>query len=154
MHEGDIFIYGPEQRHCREGMAVVVKYGDRLVAKDTYWNAGGRVDSMCDHILTDVELETAEFAFNMFNDVNEIMAYQPKREWEKYAPNDRFRVTSQHGLRVHYFTKIGAVPSIDTQIENARAAVEKAEAQVRSAQWSLENRRRELAEFEAQRANA
>lgn len=156
IHEGDVLRYDSERpdRHCREGVAVVVKYGDRLAAKDTYWNAGGRVDSMCDHILTDTELETAEFRFNLFNDVNEVLQFSDHAtttEWEKYAPEDRFMLTSQHGHCRSYYVKIGAVPSLDTQIENARRAVESAEQKLRSAQSWLEGRRIELVELEAQR---
>lgn len=158
LNEGDVFTYVPtDGHHCREALAIVQKPwedADRLVVRDTYWSFGGSIDSMVDHLLTEAEEETAEFYFNV-NDVTRILPNADDRlakvEWEKYAREDRFLLTSQHRLRKAFFVKKGAVPSLEMQIENAKRAVDEAEAKVRSAEFWLENRRRELAELESQR---
>lgn len=136
---GDVLRYVSTQSHCREGTAYVQGSG---AAIDTYWRPSGDGDS---HRLSDSELATATLSFNV-NDYDLLDRYsRASREmWETYAPEDRARITSQHGLQESLFTRIGAKPHLGTQIENAERRVSKAEEDARSAASELERRRSEL----------
>ena len=144
--EGRVVRYLPDQsrhdpRWCREGMAISDHMG-RFI--DTYWVTGSDA-----HVLNPVELATVEHLF-WLDDYSELDTrggrFKP-REWETYAEEDRQHITSQHGLRVRYFIRNGAQPDLPTQIANAEARVERAEEDVRSAQWQLERAREALSEL-------
>jgi len=135
---GDVLDYISEREfnHCRECCAVVVDDGR---AVDTFWgfpNMHG--DS---HVLTDRELATAGRRFRL-GDYREV---RHESEWLTFAPTDRQVVTSQQGLQARYYVRAGAEPSLATQIDNARAAVERAESDVRCAESTLRWRQTELA---------
>jgi len=138
-HEGDVLRYRPdrdvEPMHCREGLAIVADGR----AFDTYWGFGGGRR----HVLTAPELANARLCFNLrdFREVSE-------EEWLTHAPDDRGLVTAQHGWQSSYYVRVGAEPDLVTQIENARQAVVEAESAVRSAESTLEWRRKQLAELE------
>jgi hypothetical protein len=142
LRPGTVVEYQSERPNgwCREGMAIADDRG-RLV--DTYWESAG--DS---HFLTDAEIATAKTLFNL-NDCIELPRGS-ERTWESYALEDRHVVTSQHGLRRRLFVRTGAEPHLPTQIENARAAVEKAERDLESAQRQLGWKRDDLAKLEEQ----
>lgn len=151
---GDVLRYTPQPRFqgqadtrwCREGTALATERRDgSTLILDTYWG------SMSDaHVLTDAELATAELIFNV-GDYDELDQYRSgsREQWLRYAPEDRQRITSQHGLQCRWFIRKDASESLATQIENAREAVRDAEGKVESAQWRLDWAKRDLAELEA-----
>ena len=140
---GDVLAYVPRWHHCREGAAFVKDNG---VAVDTYWR---HTDSSA-ALLNLEELATAELRFNV-NDYDALDIYSPssRSTWLTYHPDARGRIPSQHGLQEALFVRRGAVPDLATQIENARAEVEKAESAVRVAQDRLTFRREDLESLEA-----
>lgn len=142
---GDVLSYLSSHRHCREGSAFVTDRG----VFDTYWRPYGDGES---HRLTERELQTAEARFNV-NDFDALDLYSAtsRPTWETYHPDDRGRISSQHGLQEALFVRRGAQPDLATQIENAREALAVAESKLRSAEWDVEMRRRDLADLEAKR---
>lgn len=141
---GDVLSYLPAHHHCRQGTALVAENGR---AFDTFWRIVPDNES---HFLTEQELATAEVKFNV-NDYDMLDEYAKGSEakWKTYHPDDRGRIGSQHQWQSIYFVRKGAQPSLDTQIANAQADVEKAEADVRSAEHTLTWRREDLAKLEA-----
>lgn len=129
---GQVITYQPERSsyHCREGWAISNDYG-RFV--DTFWM------SMSDaHVVTADELATAEHQF-WLDDYRELDRHSrgTPDEWAKYAPEDRRRIPSQHGLQARYFVRHEAGFDLPTQIENAVAALRQAEDDAESAQRRL-----------------
>lgn len=146
---GDVLSYIPERDHCRERTAFVTERG---VAVDTYWQGDYRGGYQDAHRLTDDELATATVRFNVSDyDALDLYSKESRPTWETYHPDDRGAIPSQHGLQWALFVRKGAQPHLDTQIENARAAVEQADSKMRSAEATLARRRDELAELEARR---
>jgi hypothetical protein len=140
---GDVLSYVPTRDHCREGTAWVNEAG---VALDTYWRAYGDGES---HVLTRSEINTATIVFNVADfDALDRYLSTSRETWETYAPDDRARITSQHGLQEVLLIRKGAQPDLPTQIANAQREVERAEAEVRSAEHTLERHRQDLAELE------
>jgi hypothetical protein len=144
---GDVLDYIPDGgRHCREGIAIVNERGD---AVDTFWDSGSE-----SHLLTEAELATAGLRFRL-GDYRELGKTHwdrgHKDTWLTYAPADRQVTTAQHGLQSTLYVRNGAEPDLDTQIANAREAVQEAEHAVGSAQSRLEWRREDLAKLEAAR---
>lgn len=137
---GTVVRYQSERadRWCREGMAIA---DDRGVLRDTYWDSGNN------HVLTDSEAATAEILF-VLAEYRELPQAE-RLSWDDYHSDDRRWITSQHGLVVRLFVRIGAEPDLGTRIENARGAVREAEKGVDSAKRTLEWRRQELAKLEA-----
>jgi hypothetical protein len=125
---------------CREGMAVADAQGTFV---DTYWSVGVGDD----HVLTASEAATAQTLFHLAA-YRELLDAE-RHSWHSYHPDDRQVITSQHGLVVRYFVRIGAAPDHGTRVENAREAVLEAAEQVESAQRALTYRREELARLEA-----
>jgi hypothetical protein len=141
--EGDVLLYTPTERHCREGMAFV---SDRGII-DTYWRSTGDGES---HILTADELATAKVLFNIRDfDVLDRYSAASRETWLAYHPADRQRITSQHGLQEELFVRCGAQPHLATQIENARERVNAAEQAVEQAEGFLRRKRGVLAGLEA-----
>ena len=140
LRPGDVVTYEPENRWCHDGWAVAEAREDRVVLVDTYWISGGKV----------VKPETYEVQFNLA-DYDEV---SHRQTWEQYAETDRQWIPRHAGYQTIYLVRKGAQPDLATRIENAREAVREAEGKVRSAQWSLDWCRRELAELEAQGAIA
>ena len=141
---GDVVRYYPEDRHCREGMAIVGERSDgRVILVDTFW--GSMNDS---HVLTDAEEATAELLFNKadYDEVPRHMAYC----WKDYAPADRRAITSQHGLQRRLFIRKGATEDHATKVENAREKLAEAERDLESAksavQWAIDDLARVQAE--------
>jgi hypothetical protein len=135
--QGTVVRYTPAPRYegdrqprwCREGMAIADDRG-RLV--DTYWGSGGDA-----HVVTAAEAASVEVLFYL-EDFDELDRWRPDVEkWRTYAPEDRQRVTMQHGLQQRLFIRKGAVPARETMIANARGKVAEAEDEVRSAQSTL-----------------
>ena len=130
---GQVITYRSERsnRWCREGWAISNEHG-RFV--DTYWMSMGDA-----HLVTPAELATAEHQF-WLDDYRELDRHGrgTPDEWLKYAPKDRRRVTSQHGLQARYFVRHGAEFDLPTQIENALAALRRAEDDAESAQRAVE----------------
>jgi len=149
---GTVVRYKPDpSRHdprwCREGMAIA---DERGLLIDTYWGSGQDA-----HILRGAELEGVEVLFH-FDEFDELDRWRPNvQEWETYAPADRQRVTSQHGLQQRLFIRKGAEPDLATQIANAEEKVCEAEYNVESANRRLEWAREDLAKLAAvDRANS
>lgn len=144
---GDVYDYTPmdangkTEHHCREGQATVERFSSGLFLLDTFWGRGGDR-----HQLTMAELATAEFSFNE-HDYDELdgRGEAQMETWKTYSPDDRGRITSQHGLQSRWLIRKGAKPDLATQIGNARAEVEAAEGNVRSAEFRLKMRRDDLA---------
>jgi hypothetical protein len=146
---GTVVEYDPDpSRHaprwCREGTAIAVRSLDRpLIFLDTYWGGGGD-----QHVLQGNELATIRPLFHL-DDYDELAwSHGVRDKWLTYAPEDRQRITSQHGLQSRYFIKKGARPSLVTQIENARKRLEEAEQDARSAANAVTWRQQELADLE------
>ena len=156
---GDVVHYEPgpafpgqtDVRWCREGTAIAGANRDGSVTLvDTYW---GIRDGQS-HALTDDELATAELRFNLA-DYDELNRYDrgARQEWEKYAPADRERVTSQHGLQSRWFVRKGAAEDHATIVQNARDRLAEAESALESARYSVESRLRDLDELLATEAS-
>ena len=146
---GDVFTYTPDidwtgrpTHHCREAWAIVVEGRNYSMTIDTFW--GTLSDA---HILTDPELATLSFEFNTdgYDELEHRRGVY--MTWEQYNPFQREIIPSQHGLQRRYFVAKGAVPDTETLIENARAKVEKAESELRSAEYSLTMAKRDLDEL-------
>ena len=144
---GDVVRYDPTNRWCCEGTAIATTWKDRVVLLDTYWRSIGD-----DHRLTVEEIETVEFLFNT-DDYDEMSGGHRGRNapdtWATYAPTDRQRVTSQHGLQSRWFLRKGAQPDLATQIDNARQAVADAYEKLRWAGRDVDLALAELARLEA-----
>ena len=154
---GDVVSYQPgpafkgqtDVRWCREGTAIAVARADRSVMLvDTYW--GTMSDA---HMLADAEIETAELLFNL-DDYDELDRYGrgSSYTWEKYAPTDRERVTSQHGLQVRWFVRKGASEDYGTKVQNARDRLADAESDLDSARWAVDQRQRALDQLLTERS--
>jgi hypothetical protein len=146
---GDVLTYLTERDHCRETTAFVLDNGR---AVDTFWRGDFERGSGEVHSLTAAELETAEVRFNV-NDYDQLDLYAASSRalWETYHPDDRGRIPSQHGLQETLFVRRGATPHLETQIENAKADVAKAEAALSVAECRLEWARSYLADLEGLR---
>jgi len=132
-------------RWCREGLAVSDGRGGLV---DTFWQFGSEM-----HHLTDAEMRTTELVFDTddFDELDQNRGSGQKMTWEQYRPEDRETITSQHGLSVRYFTRKGAKPDLETKIENATAAHEKALVELQSAQNRVKWARHDLDELIASR---
>lgn len=143
-----IYTYQPDdgRRHCREAMAYQCDNG-RLV--DTFWGVPG--DSSVRHTLTDTELATAVPLFNT-DDYDEIDRHmRDSSTWESYAPTDRARITSQHGLQTRWFIRKGANPDLETMIGNAEEDLDRAQHRLRALEFGIASRKRRIADLKAQR---
>jgi hypothetical protein len=145
---GDVVKYVPADRFdrwwCREGTAIATQRDGDIILVDTYWGSGSD-----NHVLRDDETATATLKFNL-GDFDELPSRPGVRlAWGKYAPADRELIPSQHGLQCRYFIRKGAAESLPTQVENATQALIDAESELRSAQWRVESRAKELAELRA-----
>lgn len=154
--EGDVLRYTPERldRHCREGIARVVRVRDGLAVNDTYWGFYPR--SIDDHTLTLGELSSAELLFNVYDylAMESVLSRAYSRsvlraEWLRYHPDDRAQIPTQHGLRVLYLVKEGASPDLSTEIVNVEEAVRAAEAELSSAERTLASKKAALQELQS-----
>ena len=137
LRPGDVVTYEPENRWCHDGWAIAESRDDgRIVLVDTYWVSGGHL----------VNPESYEVLFNLAD----YDCVERREQWEKYAEVDRRRIPRHSGYQTLYLVQKGATPDLATQIENARERVAEAEHEVRAAQHTLDWRRRDLAELEAQ----
>ena len=154
---GDVVRYQPgpafkgqtDTRWCREGTAIAETRASRSVMfVDTYW--GTMSDA---HVLTDAEVETAELRFNL-GDYDELDRYDhgSSYTWEKFAPADRERVTSQHGLQSRWFVRKGASEDYGTKVQNARDRLADAESELDSARWTVQLRQRALDQLLTERS--
>lgn len=130
--EGDVILYSPMSRHCREGMALVEKRGVTLVAFDTFWDYNPTA-------LIGADLAMAEVLFNL-DDVDTFEP-TPDANFEDYDPCDRFVITHQHGLQQERFIRKSAQPSLDQKVVNAGEALLEAEHALRSAHRRAEQAR-------------
>lgn len=146
LRAGDVLRYTPERgnRWCREGLAEVSFFnGNRdWILCDTFWNCGDR------YVLTTAEIKSGEVLFNV-NDYDELPERSGRDRWERYAPEDRAAITSQHGLVKRLFVRKGAVEHLPTQIINARERLELAEGDLRYAEQKVARAKQELAALEA-----
>lgn len=147
--QGVVVRYTPDParhdpRWCREGMAIA---DERGLLIDTYWGCG-----QDRHIVRGDELETVEVLFHL-DDFDEL-GPRSKEQWKTYAPDDRQRVTSQHGLQERLFIRKGAEPDIATQIANAEEKVRQAEYDAESAGRHLDWAREDLAKLQTSKASA
>ena len=142
-----VYDYESSERHCREGVAIERNPGQFF---DTFWASGQDA-----HRLTAGEVATAVLLFDT-DDFDELDGYgraaRPS-EWEQYALKDRALITSQHGLQVRYFVRRGAVPDLETQIDNASREVGDAEYVLRRAQWGVDSAKKILADLEEGKNN-
>jgi len=99
--------------------------------------------------LSEAEKSSAVLLFDS-SDYDELDRYSSssRYKWEQYHPDDRKKTTEQHGCYTRWFIRKGAKPDMGTKIANARARLEEAEQSLRSAQFSVESRTRELQELE------
>lgn len=138
LRENDVVRYEPKDRWCHEGTAVATRRSDgEIVLFDTYWQFSGQ---------RLVKPDTWEVLFNL----DDYDSVRDGWRWEKYAPEDRQVVTSQHGLQRQYLVRKGAVESRDQIIANARTRLAEAEEKLRSATWSRDFAQRELDELLAE----
>lgn len=134
------YTYHPDSHWCNEGIAQADDKG-RLI--DTYWG----IDASPECELSRKERESAVFFFNPeFYDMLPDAKYS-EENWEKFAPSDRERVTSQHGLQVRYFVRKGAKHHLATQIENAKRKLEEANMELRNAKYRADRAENDLAEL-------
>lgn len=147
MKAGTVVHYTPDPSRfepwwCREGIAIT---DDNGVLFDTYWDGGEK------HRLNKIEVESAQVVFHL-DDYAELDRYSrsSKSTWETYHPDDRQRITSQHGHQVRWFVRKGATPDMSTQIANAQEVVDVARAKVDNAERSLRWAERELQRLQSQ----
>jgi len=67
--------------------------------------------------------------------------------WRDFAAEDRRVITAQHGLVRAEYVRLGAVSHLPTRIANAEQALAEAEEELRSAQYRVKARSRDLAEL-------
>jgi hypothetical protein len=137
--EGDVVRYAPERDWCRDTTATVERRRDGLVLLDTYWTTDRPV-------LSTIEAATAKVLFNL----NDYERVNHRSDFERYAPDDRRELSTQHGHCPRFYVRKGAQPHVPTILDNYRRDVEDAERMVASAQASLEGCRRVLAMYEAE----
>lgn len=83
---GDVIRYSPDDRWCREGIAIVSQPSrGRLVVADTYWSGSGSGET---HILTASELSTAELMFRLdeYDELKNEPRGAAENQWKKYLP--------------------------------------------------------------------
>jgi len=122
-----VFRYTVEgSNHAREGWAVEIGPGD---FRDTYWSSDR-------YRLNVREVETLEFQFDTddFEKIKGDYGSGIPPRWTEYAPKDRARIPSQHGLRPTWYLRRGSSPDLDTQIEAQRSVLEREETNLRSVQ--------------------
>lgn len=125
LREGDVIRYRPRTNHCREGMAVVERSRDgSMIVLDTFWT----------HDRARVELTEGEYEV-LFNLAGYYLFERGQRQWFRYAPADRARVTHQHGCQADYYILKGATEDRVTVLENARAELAEAKVKLESAIW-------------------
>jgi hypothetical protein len=147
---GDVLSYVPVGGwHARQGTAIV---DERGCAVDTFWGVQGYSDG---HVLSEAELAEAELKFRL-GDYCKLGEHWDRKhdEWLTYAPEDRQMIGSQAQYQSTYYVRIGAEPDLNTQIQNARNAVEDAERGVSSAENRLHWARQDLARLESLRVGA
>lgn len=134
---GQFYRYSPKTNWCHEGLAEVTKHG----ILDTYWGGSSETSP-----LNEAERASAVLLFDSA-DYDELDRYNSgsKYRWEQHNPNERQKITEQHGCRTRWFIKKGAVPCIDTKIQNALDRLEEAEVELRSAKYRVESRTEEIA---------
>lgn len=157
IREGDVLKYTPATDWCNEGLAMVhrsVISPTGFVVIDTYWQTGLSPDFTDGHRLSDEEMAGAEVLFNVSD--YSVLAKGPNcytekvsEEWHRYAPEDRERVTSQHGLSVVYLVKKGAERSHRAHANRLKARIEGARRELCSAQNHLKSLEEELRAHEA-----
>ena len=130
MSAGDVYTYTPTQRHCTEGLAIEDERG-RL--QDWYW--GSTRDSMLDKV---VSRDAADLTFVANLNDYELTPRNGQESNADYAPTDRLVITAQHGYQRTYYIRKGATPDLATKIDNARARLEEAESDLRSAQFRVQ----------------
>ncbi len=142
MKPGEFYKFTPRSNWCREGTARVTDSG---VLVDTYW---GLDASAYEYALLPDERATIVLLFDS-NEYDELPRHDRSQRyrWEQFHPNDREKVSEQHGCTTHYFVRKGAKPDLQTKIENARRDLEEARSALRSAQWTVESRERDLADL-------
>ena len=135
---GDVVRYTPkdQERHCREWQARAEIRRDRVILVDTFW--GSYQDA---HVLTDDELTTAEWQFNL----SDYRRVDRGERWIDFHPSNRVVVTHQHGLQRDEYVRTGSEPDMTTRIENAKEKVEEAQRELDSATRWLEWRKEDLA---------
>lgn len=143
LHHNDVISYVAEgTKHCREEMALVsLVYSGKVVAKDTYWHL------LCSesHRLTEDELATATVIFNRDDYIMLDRVDRNRRAiWETYRPQDREKMTAQHGLVADYFLKKGAVPDLEVQIENQRRRINTTQSTLASIKIELREQEQAL----------
>lgn len=136
MSTGDVYTYTPKQHHCHEGLAIEDERGNLI---DWFW--GSSRDSMLDK-LVGRDAEDLKLIANLGDyDLTPRDGRESNRE---YAPEDRLVITSQHGLQRTYYIRKGAEPDRATKIANARHRIEKAQSELRAAEFQVEWARKEL----------
>jgi hypothetical protein len=145
---GDVLRYSPRSTHCRDGVAIIDEHGN---AYDTYW---GMRDSMS--FVRPEDLRDAEVQFRLedYDEITGVGRDTARMKWEKFANEDRECIPAHSGYHARFFTRKGAEPSLDTQIENARRDLAYAEDKARGAANTVEWKREDLERLIAQRAEA
>ena len=136
----DVIDYQPYNQWCHEGTAIV-EWDNKLKKHryyDTYWRTDKKEVN---------EPRGASLMFNL-NEVRQVSEY----EWDKYADDDRYILSSQHHLQKSFYVRKGASESISKQIEDARIKVEEKRYAVDSAVRDLEWEWKKLAKLELEEA--
>ena len=138
---GEFYEYSPKTVWCREGIAEVIERG----VFDTYWGHNPSDSSP----LSPEEKATAVLLFDS-SEYDELDRYcsSSRHRWEQFHPSERKKTTEQHGCHKRWFIKKGAEPDIGTRINNAKARLSEAEQELKSAQWRVESRTKELEELQ------
>lgn len=160
MRIGDVYRYDTDnnERHCREGISVVVPGFDGEPALvDTFW-ASLEEDLSVDlsdgrrwnflgtaHRLTDTERAGAALQCNL----NDFTAMHRFAETDAYEPGDIVCITAQNGLVRHYYLRDGAERSNRVIMQHQRALVDERERAIESAQHGYEHAQAQLKMMEA-----
>ncbi len=139
--DGDLIRYQSRNSWCHHGILVVrPDWKGSLVAFDTYW--GTRYPSSQDVTYHTIAGLTDEPVCNL----NE-MRKSHSDEWDTFADADRFWIPIGGGSE-QYLVKASAVPVPERQRAKLLSKIEGCEASIRSANWSIERYREELAKLE------
>jgi hypothetical protein len=124
LREGDVVRYRPEEHHCHEGMAIARKMppNGAIELFDTYWG------------YPDKRVAPREYEV-LFNLADYELFERGLEQWRRYAPEDRARITHQHGLQAEHYIRKGASEDRATVLRNARDELAEAERKLESAVW-------------------
>ena len=142
--DGQLYRLADGGGWCRHGLVMIQKYGDKLIAMDTYWGApDGSVFNngwyQLDHVL-----DRLEFVLDL---TKARKVYRD--EFDVYADKDRAYIPTGGGSE-RFFVALDATPSLNRQREKLESEIASLESRIEWDGRTLERKRTELAALGAQ----